>query len=68
MACSNERFKTFSTQYKSMIGSNKLQEKYVSEAEKIQPGNEKKIVLTNETYAICEFLEDLRNQISRSRN
>lgn len=42
-------------------------DKYTSTAEAVQPGNDKKVVLSNETYATCELIDDLIKKIDKLR-
>lgn len=45
----------------------KLEEKYISTSENNAKPDETKIILTNEAYAICEFLEKLILETNATR-
>jgi len=45
----------------------KLIEKYCPDSEKTKPENENKKVLSDDGYAICEFIESLINKIEHTR-
>ena len=38
---------------------------YTSEAKKTEPGEDKKVVLSNDSYALCEMFEKLIKNIER---
>lgn len=42
-----------------------LNSKYTTESEKTKPENKDKKVLTDDAFAVCEFLEELNNSIER---
>lgn len=68
MASTTEKFKTFSVFLKSM----KLKEKYISYTDfsKLSQDDQaknKKLVIVDDNYAICEFLEELTNKLDRLR-
>ena len=44
-----------------------LQEKYISEKENAEKADATKVVLSNDAYAVCEFLEKLMMQIANWR-
>ena len=45
----------------------KLEEKYTIESLAALPENKDKVVLSNESYAICDFLERVVKQIEKWR-
>jgi hypothetical protein len=45
----------------------KLSEKYVSNSEKEKPENKSKKVLSDDAFAVCEFIEHLINKIEHAR-
>ena len=45
----------------------KLKEKYISKTENTANPDPKKTELSNDAYAICEFIENLINKIEQTR-
>ena len=45
----------------------KLSEKYIPTSEKSKPENKDKKVLSDDAFAICEFIEHLINKIEHTR-
>jgi hypothetical protein len=44
-----------------------LSEKYVNESEKLLPENKDKKILSDDAFAVCEFIELLINKIEHTR-
>lgn len=43
----------------------KFHDKYTSEAKQLEPGEDKKIVVSNDTYAFCELLEQFKDVVAK---
>ena len=41
--------------------------KYTSESEKEKPENKDKVVISDESFALCEMINELINKIERTR-
>lgn len=48
-----------------MMESQSFSDKYTSEAEKLQPGEDKKIPLSNDAYAIGQLLMEIKEELRR---
>lgn len=70
MEHAGQRFKTTGAFNKGMKSEGRvvrLDEKYISTSDKAKDQQSKKVVISDEAYAICELLEEVKNTFNAMR-